>query len=102
MEPDFLRRIGGRLCAFYSLTKPRVLSLIVFTATIGMLLAAPGAVPMRILLAAATGIALVAAAAAAVNCLLERKIDAVMSRTRWRPLARGNSVHCKRWSSPGC
>ena len=78
-----------RLRAFYSLTKPRVVSLIVFTAVIGMFLATPGVVPIQILLAATLGIALVAGAAAAVNCLVEQKIDAVMSRTRWRPLPQG-------------
>ena len=80
---------GSRLRQFYSLTKPRVVSLIVFTAVIGMLLATPGAVPLQILLAGTAGIALVAGAAAAINCLVEQKIDAVMQRTSWRPLARG-------------
>lgn len=75
--------------AFYSLTKPRVVSLIVFTAVIGMFLATPGMVPVQILLVATLGIALVAGAAAAVNCLVEQKIDAVMQRTRARPLPRG-------------
>ena len=78
-----------RLRAFYSLTKPRVLSLIVFTAVIGMFLAAPGFVSLKILLAGTIGIWLVAGAAAAVNCLVEQKIDAVMSRTSWRPLPQG-------------
>ena len=76
--------------AFYALTKPRVVSLIVFTAVIGMFLATPGMVPLQILLAATLGIALVAGAAAAVNCLVEQKIDAVMQRTRARPLPRGD------------
>jgi len=75
--------------AFYSLTKPRVVSLIVFTAVIGMFLATPGMVPAQLLLAGTLGIALVAGAAAAINCLVEQKIDAVMQRTRWRPLPRG-------------
>jgi protoheme IX farnesyltransferase len=78
-----------RLRALSALTKPRVVSLIVFTAVIGMFLATPGMVPARILLAATLGIALVAGAAAAINCLVEQKIDAVMQRTRWRPLPRG-------------
>jgi protoheme IX farnesyltransferase len=78
-----------RVRAFYALTKPRVVSLIVFTAVIGMLLATPGMVPPAILAAATLGIALVAGAAAAINCLVEQKIDAVMQRTRWRPLPRG-------------
>jgi protoheme IX farnesyltransferase len=81
--------LAHRLRAFYSLTKPRVVSLIVFTAVIGMFLATPGLVPSQILLAGTVGIFLVAGAAAAVNCLVEQKIDAVMSRTRWRPLPQG-------------
>ncbi|MBT9612063.1 MAG: protoheme IX farnesyltransferase [Burkholderiales bacterium] len=74
---------------FLQLTKPRVVSLIVFTAVIGMFLATPGMVPLRILLAATIGIALVAGAAAAVNCLIEQKLDALMARTRARPLPQG-------------
>lgn len=76
--------------AFLSLTKPRVVSLIVFTAVIGMFLATPGMVPTRVLVAGTFGIWLVAGAAAAVNCLVEQKIDAVMRRTSWRPLPRGD------------
>jgi len=78
-----------RLRQFLSLTKPGVVSLIVFCAVIGMYLAAPGWVPPKLLLAATTGIWLVAGAAAAVNCLVEQKIDAVMRRTRARPLPSG-------------
>jgi heme o synthase len=78
-----------RLRQFLSLTKPRVVSLIVFCAVIGMFLATPGMVPLRLLLAAVVGIWLVAGAAAAVNCLVEWRIDAVMTRTRARPLPRG-------------
>jgi protoheme IX farnesyltransferase len=78
-----------RLRAFYALTKPRVVSLIVFTAVIGMFLATPGMVPPQILFAGTLGIALVAGAAAAINCLVEQNIDALMQRTRWRPLPRG-------------
>jgi protoheme IX farnesyltransferase len=84
----FSSGFSHRLRAFVSLTKPRVVSLIVFTAVIGMFLATPGMVPPRILFAATLGIALVAGAAAAVNCLVEQGIDRLMQRTRWRPLAR--------------
>jgi protoheme IX farnesyltransferase len=77
------------LYQFFQLTKPRVVSLIVFTAVIGMFLAVPGMVPVQVLLFGTLGIALVAGAAAAVNCLVEQKIDAVMARTRARPLPRG-------------
>jgi protoheme IX farnesyltransferase len=78
-----------RARAFYALAKPRVVALIVFTAVIGMFLAAPGMVEPRILLAGTLGIALVAGAAAAVNCLVEQNVDALMLRTRWRPLPSG-------------
>ena len=80
----------SRLRQFLALTKPRVVSLIVFCAVIGMFLAAPGLPPPSIVFAATVGIALVAGAAAAINCLVERTIDAVMSRTRGRPLPRGD------------
>jgi len=78
-----------RLRALYSLTKPRVVSLIVFTAVIGMFLATPGVVPLHVLLAGTAGIAFVAGSAAAMNCLVEHKIDAKMRRTSWRPLPQG-------------
>jgi len=74
---------------FWRLTKPRVVSLIVFTAVIGMLLAAPGLPPLDRVAWATVGIALVAGAAAAFNCLVEQKIDSVMARTRARPTVMG-------------
>ena len=80
---------GLRLRRVLEVTKPRVVSLIVFCALIGMLLATPGMVQPGLLLSTAAGIWLVAGAAAAVNCLVERRIDAAMSRTRGRPLPRG-------------
>ena len=77
---------------FYALTKPRVVQLIVFCALIGMVLAVPGAPSLadveRAVLAC-IGIWLVAGAAAAFNCLVEKGIDAKMKRTAWRPTARG-------------
>ncbi len=79
----------NRLRQFFALTKPRVVSLIVFTAVIGMFMAAPGMPPLSALVFGTIGIALVAGAAAAINCLVEQKIDAVMARTRARPLPRG-------------
>jgi len=84
-----LNSTGERLRRFYQLTKPRVVALIVFCAVIGMLLATPGPVPLALLVAATAGIWLVAGAAAAVNCLVERSIDAIMMRTRLRPLPQG-------------
>jgi protoheme IX farnesyltransferase len=78
-----------RLRQFLALTKPRVVVLIVFTAVIGMFLAVPGLPPAQAVFFGTLGIALVAGAAAAVNCLVERRLDAVMQRTRARPLPRG-------------
>ena len=78
-----------RFRQFLALTKPRVVQLIVFCAVIGMFLAVPGLPPPATVFFATLGIALVAGAAAAVNCLVEQKIDALMLRTRGRPLPRG-------------
>lgn len=75
--------------SFFQLCKPRVTSLIVFTAVIGMFLASPGMVPWPILIAGTIGIALVSGAAAAFNCLIEQKLDAIMERTQARPLPTG-------------
>jgi len=74
---------------FYALTKPRVVQLIVFCAVIGMLLAVPGVPDWQLVLPATAGIWLVAAAAAAFNCVVEQRIDAKMARTAWRPTAKG-------------
>jgi protoheme IX farnesyltransferase len=77
---------------FYALTKPRVIQLIVFCALIGMVLAVPGlptAAQVTVGAMACLGIYLVAGAAAAFNCIVEKGIDAKMKRTSWRPTARG-------------
>jgi protoheme IX farnesyltransferase len=77
---------------FYALTKPRVIQLIVFCALIGMVLAVPGAptlADIKLAAIACLGIWLVAAAAAAFNCIVEKGIDAKMKRTAWRPTASG-------------
>jgi protoheme IX farnesyltransferase len=85
LQPDVYRQ-------FHALTKPRVIQLIVFCALIGMVLAIPG-VPtwadVRLGLLACLGIWLVAGAAAAFNCIVEKSIDAKMKRTAWRPTAKG-------------
>ncbi|MGH8221297.1 MAG: heme o synthase [Steroidobacteraceae bacterium] len=74
---------------YFALTKPRVISLIVFTAIVGTLLASPGLPPLRALLWGNLGIACAAACAAALNHVLDRRIDVQMARTRGRPLPRG-------------
>ena len=75
--------------SYWKLTKPRVVSLIVFTAVVGMFLATPGLVPVHVLLLAPLGIALAAGSAAAFNHVLDRRADAIMPRTRARPLPTG-------------
>ncbi len=79
----------SRWSQFYVLTKPRVVQLIVFCALIGMLLAQPGWPDWRLAAAATAGIWLVAAAAAAFNCLVEQQIDRRMQRTAGRATAKG-------------
>jgi protoheme IX farnesyltransferase len=83
---------ASRWSQFYALTKPRVVQLIVFCALIGMVLAVPGLprwADVSLALIACVGIWLVAGAAAAFNCIVERHIDARMRRTAWRPTAKG-------------
>jgi protoheme IX farnesyltransferase len=74
---------------YYSLTKPKVVYLIVFTAMVGMLLAADGAVPLDIFVFGLLGIGLAAASGAAINHVVDEHIDRIMERTRNRPLASG-------------
>lgn len=78
-----------RLSQYLALTKPRVTQLAVFCAVIGMFLATPDWPNWRTVLAATVGIWLLAGAAFAVNCLVEREIDSRMARTARRPMARG-------------
>jgi heme o synthase len=84
--------MGSLWQQYYALTKPRVVQLIVFCALIGMVLAVPGlpdGSQLMLGLWGCVGIWLVAGAAAAFNCLVEKSIDAKMKRTAWRPTARG-------------
>jgi protoheme IX farnesyltransferase len=79
----------NRIAQYWALTKPRVTQLAVFCAVIGMFLATPTLPDWRVLIAATAGIWLLAGAAFAVNCLVEREIDSRMARTARRPMARG-------------
>ena len=74
---------------YLELTKPRVVSLMVFTVVVGMLMSSPSWLPWQAMLFGTLGITLVAAAAAAINHLVDRRLDALMARTRARPLPRG-------------
>ena len=75
---------------YYELCKPRVVMLLVFTAVIGMFLATPGMVPWEPLVWGTLGIGLAASSAAAINQVVDQKIDTAMRRTKDRPLPKGN------------
>ncbi|MDQ3206861.1 MAG: heme o synthase [Pseudomonadota bacterium] len=75
---------------YWDLTKPRVVALIVFTAIVGMFLAVPGLPPLRESVLGFLGIWLAASSAAAINQLLDSRIDAKMARTSWRPIVMGH------------
>ncbi|SDZ29635.1 protoheme IX farnesyltransferase [Lysobacter sp. yr284] len=74
---------------YWDLTKPRVVALIVFTAIVGMFMAVPGWPPLRESVLGFLGIWLAASSAAAINQLLDSRIDAKMARTSWRPIVAG-------------
>jgi protoheme IX farnesyltransferase len=82
-------RASARARDYFALTKPKVVSLIMFTAIAGMFLAVPGFPPAAALAWGTIGIALAASSAAAINHVLDARIDAEMARTRLRPLPRG-------------
>jgi protoheme IX farnesyltransferase len=81
--------VQAKIGQYWELTKPRVVALIVFTALVGMFLAVPGLPPLRQMLAGLLGIWLAAASAAAINHLIDQRIDKMMVRTANRPLATG-------------
>lgn len=85
VRPDIFRL----WCDYYELCKPKVVALIVFTAIVGMFLSVPGMVPWQPLLFGTLGIGLAAASAAAINQIVDQKIDAEMQRTAGRPLPSG-------------
>jgi protoheme IX farnesyltransferase len=74
---------------YLALCKPKIVATIVFTAVVGMFLAAPETLPWRVMFLGALGIGLAAASAAAVNHVVDQRIDTIMSRTRRRPLPTG-------------
>lgn len=74
---------------YYDLTKPKVVFLIVFTAVVGMFLAVPGLPDLKIVLLATIGIGLAAASGAAMNQIIDMRADAIMARTKARPLPTG-------------
>jgi protoheme IX farnesyltransferase len=79
----------GSVGRFLALCKLRVVSLIVFTAIVGMALSVPGIIPLTPLIIGSLGIGLAASSAAAINHLLDARADQIMARTRNRPLPMG-------------
>ncbi|KTD24713.1 polyprenyltransferase (cytochrome oxidase assembly factor) [Legionella lansingensis] len=74
---------------YFELCKPRVVALMLLTVVVGMYLATPGWVALPTLVASLTGIGLCAGSAAAINHLVDKRIDAMMARTQKRPIAQG-------------
>ncbi|MDH3916460.1 MAG: heme o synthase [Chromatiales bacterium] len=81
--------IANRISDYLQLCKLKVVGLIVFTAVVGMFLAVPGLPPLDTLVLASLGIGMAASSAAAINHVLDARIDAIMKRTRRRPLPTG-------------
>ncbi len=75
---------------YLALCKPKIVALIVFTSVVGMFLAVPGMVPLDALIFGTAGIGLAASSAAAINQLVDQRVDSIMMRTQQRPLPRGN------------
>lgn len=75
--------------AYYDITKPKVVALLILTALVGMSLSVPGGLPWQLLIPAMLGIGLLSSAAAAINHIVDEKIDTVMGRTHNRPLPEG-------------
>ena len=74
---------------YYEITKPRVVALLVLTALVGMCLSVPGVIPWQVLIPSMAGIGLLSSAAAAINHIVDERIDSVMKRTHNRPLPNG-------------
>lgn len=89
MTETAARQVSASWRDYYEMCKPRVVMLMILTSLVGMFLAVPGMAPWRILLLGNLGIALVACSGAAVNHLIDRRIDRIMSRTSGRPLPQG-------------
>jgi protoheme IX farnesyltransferase len=88
-EDADISHLFGNWRAYYDMTKPKVVALLVLTALVGMSLSVPGGLPWQILLPAMLGIGLLSSAAAAINHIVDEKIDSVMGRTHNRPLPEG-------------
>ena len=81
-------RCGSRIGAYVALTKPRIIELLLVTTLPAMILAAHGLPRWPIVVVTMVGGTLAAGSANALNCYIDRDIDAIMRRTGHRPLAR--------------
>ena len=90
MSESLTNTIAASWRDYLALCKPKIVSLIVFTAVVGMFLSTPGMVPWQPLIFGTLGIGLAAASAAAINHVVDHKIDSIMARTMRRPLPKGN------------
>ena len=89
--------VGAQLLAYWQLTKPRIILLLLITTAAGMGLAAQGPIDWRLAIATLLGGAFAAASANTLNCLYDRDIDAIMERTSWRPLPSGRVQPIEAW-----
>ena len=85
--PDAIQELSWR--DFLGLCKPKIVVMIVFTAIVGMFLSTPGMIPLDAFIFGSIGIGLAAASAAAINHIVDEKIDSIMMRTSKRPLPDG-------------
>ena len=98
LQQQALRSRWDVLRDYLSLLKPRIVILLVGTA-VGPMVPAAGGLPRgSVVLAVIAGGALAAGGAHAINCWLDRDIDAVMKRTRRRPIPAGYCKECEKWA----
>ena len=89
MHVETVKPVGFEWRDYLELCKPRVVLLMLLTVIVGMYLAAPGWIDLSLVCASVTGIGLCAGSAAAINHLVDRRIDSIMARTKKRPVALG-------------
>lgn len=89
LEEESIIEAGPTWRDYYEITKPRVVALLVLTALVGMCLSVPGVIPWQLLIPAMLGIGMLSSAAAAINHIVDQRIDSIMGRTHNRPLPNG-------------
>jgi heme o synthase len=89
IEQDAIDNSSATWRDYYEITKPRVVALLVLTALVGMCLSVPSTIPWQLLIPAMLGIGMLSSAAAAINHIVDQRIDSVMARTHRRPLPNG-------------